>query len=173
MVLNLLRDVNPTHVAVAFDVSRRTFRTDRFPEYKATRAKTPDEFRSQMELLREIIQALGIIHVERDGYEADDVIATLAREAERSGFHVDICSGDRDCFQLVTDDITVLYPKKGVSELANMTPDAVREKYGLTPEHILTLPPCVAIQVTTCPRFQELVRRPRQSGLAIMARSRA
>ena len=134
MVLNLLRDVNPTHVAVAFDVSRRTFRTDRFPEYKATRAKTPDEFRSQMELLREIIQALGIIHVERDGYEADDVIATLAREAERSGFHVDICSGDRDCFQLVTDDITVLYPKKGVSELANMTPDAVREKYGLTPE---------------------------------------
>ncbi|NDA80413.1 MAG: DNA polymerase I [Actinobacteria bacterium] len=134
MVLNLLRDVNPTHVAVAFDVSRRTFRTDRFPEYKATRAKTPDEFRSQMELLREIIQALGIIHVEREGYEADDVIATLAREAERSGFHVDICSGDRDCFQLVTDDITVLYPKKGVSELANMTPDAVREKYGLTPE---------------------------------------
>jgi DNA polymerase-1 len=133
MVLNLLRDINPTHIAVAFDVSRKTFRSERFPEYKATRAKTPDEFRSQIELLREIIEALGITHVEREGYEADDVIATLARQAAGAGFHVDICSGDRDCFQLVTDQITVLYPKKGVSELANMTPGAVLEKYGLTP----------------------------------------
>ena len=134
MLLNLLRDLNPTHIAVAFDVSRKTFRTEKFPDYKATRAKTPDEFRSQMDLLHEIIEALGITHVEREGYEADDVIATLARQAISEGFHVEICSGDRDSFQLVSDDVTVLYPKKGVSELATMTPDAVLEKYGLTPE---------------------------------------
>ena len=134
MLLNLLRDMNPTHIAVAFDVSRKTFRTEKFPEYKATRAKTPDEFRSQMDLLHEIIAALGITHLEREGYEADDLIATLSRTAVAEGFHVHICSGDRDSFQLVSSDVTVLYPKKGVSELAEMTPTAVFEKYGLTPE---------------------------------------
>lgn len=134
MLLNLLRDLNPTHIAVAFDVSRKTFRTEKFPEYKATRSKTPDEFRSQMDLLHEIIEALGIIHIEKEGYEADDVIATLTREATAKGFNVEICTGDRDSFQLVSPHVTVLYPKKGVSELAQMTPDAVFEKYGLTPE---------------------------------------
>ena len=134
MLLNLLRDINPSHVAVAFDVSRKTFRTEKFPEYKATRSKTPDEFRSQMDLLHEIIGALGITHIEREGYEADDVIATLAKRATSNGFTVEICSGDRDSFQLVSDSVTVLYPKKGVSELARMTPESVLEKYGLTPE---------------------------------------
>ncbi|CAB4549348.1 MAG: DNA polymerase I [Actinobacteria bacterium] len=134
MLLNLLRDNNPSHVAVAFDVSRKTFRSEKFPEYKATRSKTPDEFRSQMDLLHEIIEALGITHIERAGYEADDVIATLTKLATKEGFTVEICSGDRDSFQLVSSDVTVLYPKKGVSELARMTPDAVLEKYGLTPE---------------------------------------
>ena len=81
MLLNLLRDINPSHVAVAFDVSRKTFRSEKFPEYKATRSKTPDEFRSQMDLLHEIIEALGITHIERAGYEADDVIATLTKLA--------------------------------------------------------------------------------------------
>ncbi len=133
MLLNLLRDLNPTHIAVAFDVSRKTFRSEKFPEYKATRSKTPDEFRSQMALLHEIIDALGITHIEREGYEADDVIATLAKQAVAEGFHVEICSGDRDSFQLVSPQVTVLYPKKGVSELAAMTPEAVVEKYGLTP----------------------------------------
>ena len=133
MLLSLLRDLNPTHIAVAFDVSRKTFRSEKFPEYKANRSKTPDEFRSQMALLHEIIEALGITHIEREGYEADDVIATLAKQAVAEGFHVEICSGDRDSFQLVSPDVTVLYPKKGVSELATMTPEAVAEKYGLTP----------------------------------------
>ncbi|MFM8254939.1 MAG: DNA polymerase I, partial [Actinomycetota bacterium] len=95
MLLNLLRDLNPTHIAVAFDVSRKTFRTEKFPEYKANRSKTPDEFRSQMALLHEIIEALGITHSEREGYEADDVIATLTKQAVADGFHVEICSGDR------------------------------------------------------------------------------
>jgi DNA polymerase-1 len=133
MLLNLLRDINPSHIAVAFDVSRKTFRSEKFPEYKATRSKTPDEFRSQMDLLHEIIEALGITHVEREGYEADDVIATLAKQATAQGFIVEICTGDRDSFQLVNNSVTVLYPKKGVSDLARMTPEAVFEKYGLTP----------------------------------------
>jgi DNA polymerase-1 len=134
MLLNLLRDFNPSHIAVAFDVSRKTFRTEKFPEYKASRTKTPDEFRSQVDLLHEIIEALGITHIEKEGYEADDVIATLTREAVASGFNVEICTGDRDSFQLISQKVTVLYPKRGVSELARMTPEVVVEKYGLTPE---------------------------------------
>ena len=134
MLLNLLRDVEPTHIAVAFDVSRKTFRSERFPEYKANRAKTPDEFRSQMPEIFAVVDALGIKRIQKEGFEADDLIATLATNAVAKKFEVEICSGDRDTFQLVTDHITVLYPKKGVSELARMTPEAVFEKYGLTPK---------------------------------------
>ena len=134
MLLNLLRDVDPTHIAVAFDVSRKTFRSERFPEYKANRAKTPDEFRSQMPEIFAVVDALGIKRIQKEGFEADDLIATLATNAVAKKFEVEICSGDRDTFQLVTDQITVLYPKKGVSELARMTPEAVFEKYGLTPK---------------------------------------
>ncbi|MSO32921.1 MAG: DNA polymerase I [Candidatus Nanopelagicaceae bacterium] len=134
MLLNLLRDVAPTHIAVAFDVSRKTFRSERFPEYKANRAKTPDEFRSQMPEIFAVVDALGIKRIQKEGFEADDLIATLATNAVAKQFEVEICSGDRDTFQLVTDHITVLYPKKGVSELARMTPEAVFEKYGLTPK---------------------------------------
>jgi len=134
MLLNLLRDVEPTHIAVAFDVSRKTFRSERFPEYKANRARTPDEFRSQMPEIFAVIDALGIKRIQKEGFEADDLIATLATNAVAKKFEVEICSGDRDTFQLVTDHITVLYPKKGVSELARMTPEAVFEKYALTPK---------------------------------------
>jgi DNA polymerase-1 len=133
MLISLLRDEKPTHVAVAFDVSRKTFRTEKYPEYKANRAATPDEFRSQMSYLHELVSAFGISQFEREGYEADDILATLATHAEREGMDIVICSGDRDCFQLVTEKITVLYPKKGVSDLARMTPEAVLDKYGMMP----------------------------------------
>jgi DNA polymerase-1 len=133
MLINLLRDEQPTHVAVAFDVSRKTFRSERFPEYKANRAKTPDEFRDQVPLIKEVLAAMGIPALEVEGFEADDIIATLATQAEPE-FDVLICTGDRDTFQLVSDHTTVLYPRKGVSDLARMTPDAVQEKYGLRPE---------------------------------------
>ena len=133
MLISLLKEEKPTHVAVAFDVSRKTFRTEKFPEYKANRAATPDEFRSQMSYLHDLVSAFGIAQFEREGYEADDILATLALQAEGDGLEVLLCSGDRDCFQLVTEKITVLYPKKGVSDLARMTPDAVFEKYGMTP----------------------------------------
>ncbi len=133
MLISLLKDEKPTHVAVAFDVSRKTFRTEIFPEYKANRAKTPDEFRSQMSYLHELVTGFGITQFELEGYEADDIIATITKRAESEGAEVLICTGDRDSFQLVSENTTVLYPKRGVSELARMTPDAVIEKYGMTP----------------------------------------
>lgn len=133
MLISLLRDEKPTHIAVAFDVSRKTFRTEKYPEYKATRAATPDEFRSQMSYLHDLVSAFGISQFELEGFEADDILATLASHAEKEGMEVVICSGDRDCFQLVTEKITVLYPKKGVSDLARMTPKAVFDKYGMPP----------------------------------------
>jgi len=134
MLISLLKDEKPTHVAVAFDVSRKTFRTDIFPDYKANRAKTPDEFRSQMSYLKDLVTGFGIAQFSLEGYEADDLIATVTKQAEREGLEVLICTGDRDSFQLVSDKTTVLYPKRGVSELARMTPAAVQEKYGMTPD---------------------------------------
>jgi len=133
MLTNLIAQEKPTHIAVAFDVSRKTFRTEMFPEYKATRAATPDEFRSQMSYINELVNALGINQFAIEGFEADDILATLSTRAVADGFEVLICSGDRDSFQLVTSDVTVLYPKKGVTEMNRMTPEAVFEKYGLTP----------------------------------------
>jgi DNA polymerase-1 len=134
MLISLIKEEKPTHVAVAFDVSRKTFRSEIFPEYKANRASTPDEFRSQMSYLHEFIDGCGIEHFQLEGYEADDLIATISKKAEKDGFEVLICTGDRDSFQLVNPNTTVLYPKRGVSDLARMTPEAVIEKYGMTPD---------------------------------------
>src|ERR1700684_1999995 len=134
MLINLLRDESPTHVAAAFDVSRQTFRSERYPEYKANRSSTPDEFRGQIDVTKEVLAALGITVLAEPGFEADDVIATLATQAHKEGYRVLVVTGDRDALQLVNDDVTVLYPRKGVSELTRFTPGAVEEKYGLTPE---------------------------------------
>ncbi|MDP1711484.1 MAG: DNA polymerase I [Candidatus Nanopelagicaceae bacterium] len=134
MLISLLKEEKPTHIAVAFDVSRKTFRAEIFPEYKANRTATPDEFRSQMSYLHELVSAFGVSQFELEGFEADDILATLATHAEREGMDVLLCSGDRDTFQLITEKVTVLYPKKGVSDLARMTPDAVFEKYGMEPK---------------------------------------
>ena len=134
MLINMLKEETPTHVAVAFDVSRKSFRTDRFPEYKGTRSATPPEFKGQVALIDEVLDALGIATYRAEGYEADDIIATLTSQAIAEGFIVDIVTGDRDSFQLVSDKVTVLYPRKGVSDLARMTPASVQEKYGLRPE---------------------------------------
>ena len=134
MLINLMRDESPTHIAAAFDVSRQTFRSERFPEYKATRSATPDEFRGQIDITREVLTAMGITALSEPGFEADDIIATLATQADESGYRVLVVTGDRDALQLVNSDITVLYPIKGVSTLTRYTPEAVMEKYGLTPE---------------------------------------
>ncbi|MFG2646339.1 DNA polymerase I [Streptomyces sp. NPDC048436] len=133
MLANTLRDEAPTHFAVAFDVSRKTWRSSEFPEYKANRSKTPDEFKGQVELIGEVLDSMNAVRFAVDGFEADDVIATLATQAEADGFEVLIVTGDRDSFQLISDHVTVLYPTKGVSELTRFTPEKVVEKYGLTP----------------------------------------
>jgi DNA polymerase I len=134
MLINVLRDEAPTHIGVAFDVSRQTFRTEEYAEYKAGRSATPSEFLGQVDLVKEVLDALRIGHVQVEGYEADDVIATLTHQAREQGMEVLICSGDRDALQLIDDRTTVLYPRKGVSDLARMTPAAVAEKYGVPPE---------------------------------------
>ncbi|MBG9357535.1 DNA polymerase I [Corynebacterium diphtheriae] len=133
MLSSLLVEEKPTHVAVAFDVGRQTFRTEMFPEYKAQREAAPPEFKGQVEIIKEVLETLGIITLEKENFEADDIIATLATAAGPLGFDTYIVTGDRDSFQLVNESTTVLYPMRGVSVLHRFTPEAVEEKYGLTP----------------------------------------
>ncbi len=122
MLINVLRDEQPTHLAVAFDVSRQTFRSEQYADYKANRSKSPEEFTGQVALIKEVLQALRVPFVEKPGFEADDIIGTLATQAMEGDYEVLICSGDRDSFQLVNDRTTVIYPMRGVSEMKRMTP---------------------------------------------------
>jgi DNA polymerase-1 len=133
MLINVLRDEKPTKVAVAFDRSEPTFRHEKYVEYKAGRTKAPDEFRGQISLIFEVLDALGIRRLSAAGYEADDIIATLATQAEQQGEDVLIVTGDRDTFQLVSDKTTVLYNSRGVSDMRRYDPASLQEKYGLTP----------------------------------------
>jgi len=133
MLINVLRDEKPTKVAVAFDRSEPTFRHEQYVEYKAGRTKAPDEFRSQVSLIFEVLDALGVRHLSAPGYEADDIIATLATQASAEGCDVLIVSGDRDTFQLIDDRVTVLYNSRGVSDMRRYDPVTLQEKYGLTP----------------------------------------
>ena len=134
MFLTILQAEKPTHVAVAFDISRYSFRTAEYPEYKGTRGETPPEFIGQVPLLQEALRAMRIETLQMENYEADDILATLATKGEAAGLDVLVVSGDRDTFQLVTDKVTVLYPSaRGVSELKRYTPAAVEERYGIRP----------------------------------------
>ncbi|WP_299057593.1 DNA polymerase I [uncultured Nocardioides sp.] len=133
MLINVLRDEEPTHLAVAFDVSRQTFRAEAYADYKANRSSSPSEFNGQVSLIKEVLDALNVPYLEKPGFEADDVIGTLATQARADDFEVLICTGDRDSFQLVDEHTTVIYPMRGVSEMKRMTPAAVEEKYGVPP----------------------------------------
>jgi len=133
MLINVLRDERPTHIAVAFDRSEPTFRHEQYVEYKANRKETPTDFKGQLSLIFEVLDALGIPRLSVPGYEADDVIATLATQATSAGMNALIVTGDRDALQLVSDDVTVLMTRRGISEMTRFTPAAVTEKYGLTP----------------------------------------
>jgi DNA polymerase I len=133
MLINVLRDERPSHIAVAFDRSEPTFRHEQWVEYKANRRETPTDFKGQLSLIFEVLDALGIPRLSAAGYEADDVIATLATQAADDGMKVLIVTGDRDALQLVSDDVTVLMTRRGISEMTRFTPAAVIEKYGLTP----------------------------------------
>lgn len=135
MLISLLGKEQPTHLAIAFDISRFSFRTREYPEYKATRDETPSEFKGQVPLLQEALAAMGIPTVTKEDFEADDILATLARQGREAGMRVLVVSGDRDTIQLVNDDVTLLYPSvRGVSELKRYDPETVMERYGIRPE---------------------------------------
>ncbi|MFB2556058.1 DNA polymerase I [Herbiconiux liangxiaofengii] len=135
MLINLLKAEKPTHLAVAFDISRFSFRTREYPEYKGTRGETPAEFIGQVPLLQECLHALGIITIEKEDFEADDILATLASQGRAEGYRVLVVSGDRDAIQLVNDDVTLLYPsRQGVSDLTRYDQEKVFERYGIRPE---------------------------------------
>lgn len=151
MLINLLRDEKPTHMAVAFDLSKPAARLAEYPEYKAGRAATPDEFKSQIPLIIEVLDTLRINHIAVDGEEADDVLATLAAQAEGQGHEVLVCSGDRDAMQMVTDKVTALYPLKGVSELARLDPAGVEERYLVRPERYSDLAALVGEKADNLP----------------------
>jgi DNA polymerase-1 len=133
MLIKMLQDEQPTHVAVAFDRGEPTFRHEQYVEYKANRRETPTDFRSQLPLIFEVLDALGITRLSVPGYEADDIIATLAVQAVEQGMDVLIVTGDRDVLQLVGPHVTALMTRRGISEMTRFTPEAVTAKYGLTP----------------------------------------
>ncbi|WP_214104391.1 DNA polymerase I [Acrocarpospora catenulata] len=133
MLTNILRDEQPTHIVVCFDRSEPTFRHEAFAAYKANRSETPEDFRGQVQLIFELLDALQISRLSVPGYEADDLIATLASQAAAEGMDVLIVTGDRDALQLVDDRVTVLMTRRGISDMTRFTPEAVREKYGLSP----------------------------------------
>jgi DNA polymerase-1 len=133
MLIRLIKDHHPEAVAVAWDVSRQTFRTVSYPEYKANRDKAPDHFRSQLPLIDEVLQALHINQLREEGYEADDIIASLTKKAVADGWDVLIVTGDRDAFQLIDDHVKVLYTRRGISDTVLATEDWVTDRYGITP----------------------------------------
>nr|WP_281384179.1 DNA polymerase I [Lipingzhangella halophila] len=151
MLIKLLREEEPTHIAVAWDRSEPTFRHDEYEDYKAGRSETPAELPAQIDLVQELMGLLGVPSVSSAGFEADDVIATLALQAGEQGMEVLIASGDRDAFQLVTDDCTVLYPGKSISDLTRMTPERITEKYGVPPERYRDLAALVGEKADNLP----------------------
>ncbi|WP_300265126.1 DNA polymerase I [Microbacterium sp.] len=135
MLVNLIKAERPSHIAIAFDTSRHSFRTDEYPEYKATRSESPQEFRGQVPLLQDVLTAMSIPVLTKEGIEADDILATLATQGAEQGYDVLLVSGDRDTIQLVTDEVTLLYPSvQGVSQLKRYDPATVVERYGVRPE---------------------------------------
>ncbi|WGD36345.1 DNA polymerase I [Lysinibacter sp. HNR] len=135
MLISLLKAETPDALAVAFDISRFSFRTREYPEYKGTRGETPAEFKGQIPLLQTTLAAMGIFTIEKEDYEADDILATLAKEGTEQGYRVLVVSGDRDTIQLVNDNVTLLYPsRQGVSDLTRYDTDKVLERYGVRPE---------------------------------------
>ncbi|MCL1600256.1 MAG: DNA polymerase I [Actinomycetia bacterium] len=134
MLIKLLDDEAPDAMAVAWDRKEPTFRSAQYPEYKANRESAPDLFRSQVPIIKEVLEALQIPQVSVAGYEADDVIATLVGDGRDLGYDVLVVTGDRDSFQLSSSDVTVLYTKRGISDTVHATPDWIIERYGISPE---------------------------------------
>ncbi|MBM7268069.1 DNA polymerase I [Streptococcus sp. 2018037] len=141
MLDHMMKRIEPTHILVAFDAGKTTFRTEMYADYKAGRAKTPDEFREQFPFIRQMLDAMGVKHYELDQYEADDIIGTLDKMAERTDipFDVAIVSGDKDLIQLTDENTVVEISKKGVAEFEEFTPAYLMEKMGITPTQFIDL----------------------------------
>lgn len=142
MALRLIEEHQPTHIAVAFDTKVKSFRSDEYPEYKAGRAETPQEFKGQIGLIKQVLETVGITWITKDGFEADDILATLAKQGDEAGMKVLVASGDRDSFQLITDNVNVIYPGRTPADLKIMDAAAVEERYGVPPQwypHIAAL----------------------------------
>ncbi|HEM3203669.1 TPA: DNA polymerase I [Streptococcus suis 8830] len=141
MLDHMMKRIEPTHILVAFDAGKTTFRTEMYADYKAGRAKTPDEFREQFPFIRQMLDAMGVKHYELDQYEADDIIGTLDKMAERTDvlFDVTIVSGDKDLIQLTDENTVVEISKKGVAEFEEFTPAYLMEKMGITPTQFIDL----------------------------------
>ncbi len=133
MLAQVIDAEKPDHLGVAFDVKGGTFRNEMLPQYKGTREAAPEELLTQLPLIQRMLTALGVTYIEKPGFEGDDVIATLATMGDKAGYRTLVLSGDRDAFQLVDDNITVLYPGHHFKDLKHMTPHAVHEKYQVTP----------------------------------------
>ncbi len=134
MLIRLLKDHDPDGIAVAWDVSRQTFRTEAYPEYKANRSKAPDHFRSQLGLMDEVLQALQINQIRQEGYEADDIIASIVKQAVKDDWEVLVVTGDRDAFQLVGGPVKVVYPMRGISETITADAEYIEGRYGIRPD---------------------------------------
>lgn len=139
MLLKLIEEQQPTHFMVAFDAGKVTFRHKDYKEYKGGRAKTPPELSEQFPLLKELLQAFGITQFELEGYEADDIIGTLTRQADEQGINVLVVTGDKDMLQLASPQVTIALTRKGISEVELYDPAAIEEKYGLKPLQIIDL----------------------------------
>ncbi len=139
MLLRILEDEKPSHIMVAFDAGKTTFRHKTFSEYKGGRQKTPPELSEQFPFIREVLDAYRIKRYELENYEADDIIGTLSKKAEEDGYEVKVISGDKDLTQLSSDKTTVAITKKGITEIEEYTPEHIKEKYGLTPEQIIDM----------------------------------
>ncbi len=133
MLIRLLADYHPEAIAVAWDVSRQTFRSEQYPKYKANRSATPDAFKSQLPLIRDVLDSLGVHQIQLEGFEADDVIATVSQRASQDGWRVLAVTGDRDAFQLIDDDVNVVYTRRGITDVVMADAAWVEERYGITP----------------------------------------
>lgn len=133
MLAQVIDAENPDHLGVAFDVKGGTFRNEMLPQYKGTREAAPEELLTQLPLIQRMLTALGVTYIEKPGFEGDDVIATLATMGDKAGYHTLVLSGDRDAFQLVDDNVTVLYPGHHFKDLKHMTPQSIIDKYKVTP----------------------------------------
>jgi len=134
MLIKLLDEEKPDAIAIAWDRKEPTFRKELYPEYKATRSKSPDIFRSQIPVIEEVLDAMEMPQVSVAGFEADDIIATLAKEGRELGYDVVVVTGDRDAFQLSADDLTILYTLRGISDTVHATPEWLKKKYDVTPD---------------------------------------